>query len=183
MSAEPRTYFEDPHFKMGRKFLSDETYAEAIESFVIVDADVLFINRTNKSVFLLARRKVKPMQGLWLIGGRIFAGEPERAAIARLVKRETSLSIAPDRFEYLCINRYLWTDREQEPQNKGSDNLCYTFALEVSDEEKQISSEHLDPDEYDTTTGLQEFDKKMLEAGSVHQAIRDLYDIVFDEKP
>ena len=39
---EPRLYIEDPHFKMSRMFLSDKTYREAIESFVIVDADVLF---------------------------------------------------------------------------------------------------------------------------------------------
>lgn len=167
---------------MGRKFLSDETYAEAIESFVIVCADVLFINRKNRSVLLLARRKVKPMQGLWLIGGRVFAGEPERAAIVRLAKREVGLDIAPERFEYVCTNRYLWTDREQEPQDKGSDDLCYTFALEVSDEERRGAAAHLDPHEYDTTTGLQEFNKERLEKESVHQAIRDLYDIVFSEQ-
>ena len=181
MTTQPMTYFENQHFKMGRKFLSDETYTEAIESFVIVDADVLFVNRTNKSVFLLARRKVKPMQGVWLIGGRIFAGEPELDAIVRLVKREAGLDIAPDRFEYLRINRYIWTNREQEPQNKGSDNLCYTFALEVSDEEKNIASAHLDPHEYDTTMGLQEFDKEMLEKESIHKAIRDLYELVFEK--
>ena len=182
MNTQPVTYFEDPHFKMGRKFLSDETYAEAIESFIIVCAAVLFINRANKSVLLLARRRVKPMQGLWLIGGRVFAGERERDAIVRLVKREAGLAVAPDRFEFLCINRYLWTDREQEPQDKGSDDLCYTFALEVSDEEKRSSSAHLDPHEYDTMIGLQEFNKERLEKESVHQAIRDLYDTVFGEK-
>lgn len=182
MGAQPRIYFEDPHFKMGRKFLSDETYAEAIESFVIVCADVLFINRANKSVLLLARRRVKPMQGLWLIGGRILAGEPECDAIARLVKREAGLDITPDRFEFICINRYLWTSREQEPQNKGSDDLCYTFALEVSDEQKRTASKHLDPNEYDTAVGLQEFNKERLEKESVHKAIKDLYDLVFSGK-
>lgn len=181
MSTQPETYSEDPHFKMVKKYLSDEVYAETIESFIIVDADVLFINRVNKSVFLLARRKVKPMQGLWLIGGRVFAGEPERTAITRLVKREAGLEIAPERFEYLRMNRYLWTEREQQPQNKGSDNLCYTFILEISDEEKQIASKHLDPHEYDTTTGLQEFNKEELEKENVHKAITDLYDLVFEE--
>ena len=44
----PRLYVEDAHFKMKRTYLSDEVYKEAIESFIVVDVDVLFVNRIKK---------------------------------------------------------------------------------------------------------------------------------------
>ncbi|MDO8430716.1 MAG: NUDIX domain-containing protein [Candidatus Taylorbacteria bacterium] len=177
--SSPHLYLEDPHFKMSRVFLSDKTYNEAIESFVIVDVDVIFINRVNKTILLLAKRRVKPMQGLWLIGGRVFAGESENDAIMRCVKRETSLDLPNDRFHFITMNRYIWKDREQEPQDKGSDNLCYTFAAELSPEERVTASNHLDKDEYDTKIGLQEFSLESLKEHKVHQAILDLYQLLF----
>jgi ADP-ribose pyrophosphatase YjhB (NUDIX family) len=176
---QPKIYIEDPHHKMSRKFLTDQVYSEAIESFVIVDADVLFINKENKTLFLLARRKAKPMQGLWVIGGRIYAGESERDAICRLTKSETSLEFGPDHFNFLCMNRYVWKDRQQEPQDKGSDNLCYTFTAELTQEERAIVSKNLDPEEYDTTLGLQEFSGEMLEEQGVHPAIIDMHKVLF----
>lgn len=182
MSTQITTYIEDPQFKMARKFLSDETFAEAIESFIIVCTDVFFIQRTNGGVFLLAPRKAKPMQGFWSVGGRISAGELERDAITRIVKREAGLTVAPDRFEFVRMHRSLWANREQEPQNKGRDDITYIFVLDISDEEKRIVSAHLDPREYDTTKGLEEFDKERLERESVHKAVRDVYAVVFDEK-
>jgi hypothetical protein len=146
-----------------------------------VDADVLFINSTNRSVYL-PHRKAKPLEGLWFVGGRIYAGEPALEGIVRLVKRETGIDVTPERFEYIQMNRYVWTTREQVPQNKGSDNLCYVFALEITNEERITASQHLDSKEYDTAYGLQEYTKEMLEQEGVHRAVLHIYNTVFGTK-
>ena len=173
------TYIEDPNFKMPRKFLPDKIFAEAMESFVIVDADVVFVTKGDRSTLLLARRKAKPVQGgLWFVGGRIYAGESELEGIVRLVKRETGLEIAPERFEYLRMQRYMWNNRQQEPQDKGSDNLCYMFALEITPDEREQASQQLDPNEYESEDGLREYSKEMLEKEGVHQAVLDLFNLI-----
>ena len=177
--GQPKIYLQNPHFKMAKKFLSEGTYSEAIESFVIVDTDVVLVNKDSKKILLLARRRHKPMQGLWVIGGRIFAGENELSAIQRIFKRETSLEIAPSRFHFVAMNRYIWSEREQEPQDKGSDNLCYTFGLVLDANEIKIVSGHLDKEEYDSSSGLQEFSREELINENVHPAIIDLYDSIF----
>jgi ADP-ribose pyrophosphatase YjhB (NUDIX family) len=174
----PTTYPENPDAKMPPVRLSEENFAVAMESFTIVGTDVLFVNRARKTIFL-AHRIALPLQGFWMIGGRMFAGEPEFDSMRRIVKRETSLELPIDRFELVTFNRYLWATRAQEPHDKGSDNLCYTFIAELSPEEIAIASHHLDPDEYDAAAGLTEFDAARLEASDVHQAIKDPYALVF----
>ena len=176
---QPKTYLQNPHFKMSHKFLGEATYSEAIESFVIVDADVALVNADSKKILLLARRRHKPMQGLWVIGGRIFAGEDERVAIKRLFKRETSLDIESARFQFITMNRYIWSEREQAPQDKGSDNLSYTFALALAPAEIEIVSKHLDSEEYDAAAGLREFTRGELVKENAHPAILDMYDALF----
>jgi hypothetical protein len=177
--TRPRTYLQNPHFKMKRSYLDDETYAKAIESFVVVDADTLLVNQENQTIILLARRRHKPMQGLWMIGGRIFAGEDEVLAIQRVFQRETSLAIDADRFHFIGMHRYIWSEREQAPQSAGSDNLCYNFALALTSDEIATVASHLDPEEYDLSAGLQEFGREDLLANGGHQAILDLYDALF----
>ena len=174
----PTTYIEDPSIAMQPVRLSDGDFAAAMESFTIVGTDVLFVNRTNQTIYL-AQRIALPLQGFWMIGGRMFAGENEFESMKRTVKRETSLDLPTDRFELITVNRYLWATRAQEPHDKGSDNLCYTFVAELTPDELAVASHNLDRDEYDASAGLTEFDAAHLEASNVHQAIKDLYALIF----
>lgn len=177
----PTLYAEDPHFMMPQKFLSNDVYKEALESLVIVVTDVLFVDRAKKTIYL-AKRKVKPMQDFWLIGGRVLAGEDAIYSIRRCVKRETGLELPADRFQFLTLNRYLWKDRAQEPQEKGADTLGYTFAVDLSPEERSVAAQNLDSDEYDTNYGLQEFDVAGLADHPMRQAITDLYTRTFEKR-
>ena len=175
----PRVYTEDPEFTMSPEHLPDDVYAQAISSLVVVCADVLFADRARKTVFL-AHRKVKPMVGLWLIGGRIRAGEQADAGMARLVQKETSLVLPAGRFEFLAMHRYFFKDRKQQPQEKGTDALVYTFLAEVTPDELRIAAAHLDSGEYETA-GFEECNRDALVAAKVYPAILDLYDSVFPE--
>lgn len=174
------TFVEDPNHSMQPVLLSRSIYQKAIEAFVIVCADVVLLNPERHTIFLTKRRH-KPMNELWIIGGRIMAGESEFAAIQRKFKHETSLEIEHSRFKFLTMVRYFCEDRQQEPQNRGSDNLSYTFTLELTPGELLTASRSLDPDEYDKSFGLKEFTREDLLAAKVNNAILYFYDLIFPE--
>ena len=178
---EPTTYPERAPDSMPPLRLSDEEFSRAMESFTIVGTDVLFINRERRSVYL-AKRKALPLLGYWMIGGRMLAGEDPRTSMRRVAKRETGLELVADRFSFVKLNRYLWKTRAQDPHEKGSDNLCYTFIAELTPEEIALAAANLDRQEYDVSAGLTEFDATSLaQAKGIHQAIRDLYAHVFPD--
>jgi len=177
----PRVYIEDTEFHMSPDSLPDDLYEQAISSLVIVCADALFVNRAMRTVFL-ARRTVKPMTGLWFLGGRLQAGEQADVGMARILKRETSLALPAERFKFLAMHRYFFKDRKQEPQDKGCDTLAFTFFAEIQPDELTIATVHLTSDEYDTSSGFKEYNRDALIAEGARQAIIDAYDSVFPSK-
>lgn len=173
-----RLYVEDPNHRMPRKFLSADVYAQAIESFPIVCTDAVPISREHGTLYL-AKRVIKPMEGWWIIGGRSFASEMPEDSVRRHFRQDTSLDIPPERFGFVCMNRYIWRDRQQEPQDVGSDCLGYTFAVELEPSELEIASANMNPQEYDTGVGLREFSLSQLMVEGVHQAVLDMYEKIF----
>ena len=176
-------YRQDPVHVMQPRFLSDDTYSEAIRGMVIVCADVVIVDRNHRTVYLTTRRHL-PMAGLWWIGGRVRAGEVETAAIRRNFQRETGLDLTIDRFQVVpLLTRYHWSERQQEPQDVGSDNLCYNFAVELTADELAYAASHLDPNEYDAAAGLRAFSRSQLvelkNAGRLHPVILDVFAAIF----
>ncbi len=71
--------------------LKEEVFAQALERFINVCADVLIV---CEDTFYLVQRKSKPMSGVWwFIGGSMNPGELEDEAAARIFFRETKLDI------------------------------------------------------------------------------------------
>lgn len=70
---EPKLYIEEPKRSFGAT-LSDEEYARAMQTFVLVCTDFVPIDRAARTVFL-AKRVVHSTKGLWRFGGRQRAGE------------------------------------------------------------------------------------------------------------
>ena len=171
-------YIEDPKHQRPKRFLDEETYAAAIEAFVIVSTDVVIIN-PHKRIIYLTRRCIKPMKGWWIIGGRMFAGEMPEESMQRCFQRETSLNLSQERFQLVRFNRNIWKDRKQEPQEMGIDFLTYLFSVELTSEELEKASCSLDPSEYETNVGLQEFNLERLEKENAHPALIDLYKQLF----
>ncbi|TSC79454.1 MAG: hypothetical protein G01um101429_441 [Parcubacteria group bacterium Gr01-1014_29] len=156
----------------------DVGYSHALDMFVIVCVDAVLVNREHKTIYL-ARRRAKPMQGWWVVGGRMRAGEKEQDAIRRKFLQETSVDVDPARFEFLRMNRYFWKDRQQEPQENGNDSLAYTFAIELTKQELRQVSENLERNEYEASGGLREFTREELIEEGIHEAIIDLYDQIY----
>ena len=178
-ASKPGLYLQDPAFKMHGELLSAEAYAAALRRFTTYCVDVLFIDRAKKKV-LLPYRTIKPAQGFWVIGGGVMAGELEIDAIQKHVKNDTSLVLSSSRFTYLTTNRYIWAEREQELREAGCDSIGYTFTAELGENERAQATRGMNPNEYDPERGLTAFDFKGLESAGVHQAIRDMYQLVFN---
>lgn len=176
-------YRQDPSYEMHGKHISDSAYEEVVRNLVVVCTDVVFVDPQTKSIYLATRHNL-PMRGLWWIGGRMLAGETSLHAIHRNLARETSLNIDISRFVAVPgMTRYQWSQHAQKPTNVGSDTLCYTFYLKVSESELVRAEENLIADEYDKTQGLQPFDREALEyrmaEGTLHPVIWDVYNQIF----
>lgn len=176
--CQPKHYIEDSSYQMPGRMWDDVSYSHVLDMFVIVCVDVVLVNHERKTIYL-ARRRAKPMQGWWVIGGRMQAGEQERDAMHRKFLQETSVDVDSARFEFLCMNRYFWKDRQQEPQENGADSLAYTFIVELMEEELKQAAENLEKREYEASGGLREFTRDELLQEGAHEAIIDLYDQVF----
>lgn len=161
-------------------FMDEVVYTAAIENMVIVCTDTVIVNK-RRETFYLAKRSVRPMAGLWWIGGRRNKGETPSGGMRRNFRRETGLDLPASRFEFVAMTEYLWQDRAQEPVEKGSHNLAHTFAVELSAEELETARDELETREYDSTFGLQEFDRDRLIAEDVHPVILDVYDTIFPQ--
>jgi len=177
-SGMPTVYRESTKHRMKQVFLPDDMYEAALRSFVCVNTDCVIVSKTRRT-FWLAKRAVKPMPGNWIIGGREFAGELPAHSMQRNFNKETGIWLPESRFQFVMMTRYLWKDREQEPQDAGSDNLAYTFMVELSDEEVQIVAGRLERKEYEAGYGLREFSRTQMIAAKVHPVLVDLHYAIF----
>ena len=177
-AAPSGVYIEGPEREHPRVFLEPRRYEDAMRSFVIVCTDAVIIDRAHRKIHL-AHRNVKPMPGWWVIGGRQFAFETSEASVRRCFKRETKLDLPEDRFEYVRHNWYVWNEREQAPQDVGSHNVAFTYAIELSAEERSFAWANLHPEEYDITRGLRAFGRDDLLKEDVHPMLVALFDQLF----
>lgn len=175
--APIRIYTEPGFISPPRVFLDEETYGKAIQSFPIVCTDAAIVDPSTETIFLAKRRIQPAIDWWWIIGGRSFAGENEFESMQRCFKRETGLGINEKRFRFIRMNRYHWEFRQQEPQDAGSDNLCYTFFIELTPVER--SQIILDPSEYYEDSLIAFNRKNIQETEGVSKQIIDLYKTIF----
>ncbi len=179
MKKAPKVYVESG-FHIPRIRLEDEEYGRSIQAHVVYCVDAAIVNRARRTMYL-GKRVAKPLQGWWIIGGRVLPGELEADAISRKFKQEAGIYIAPERFCYIDTIRYMRAGRAQPPQEYGSDAIGYTFAVELTDDELATASDNLDAAEYDTELGLVEFTRERLVTEGVDAAAIDIYDSIFKD--
>ena len=135
----------DGGFVSHKKFLSDEAYADALDSIVKGCSDVLIMDSSRTKV-LLGKRLVHPQPDFWFMGGRMLPGETPSLSISRILKRELGLAITPERLSFVSASSLAWDRREQEPKENGTCDIQVVFSLELSQEEAMAVV--LDPKEY-----------------------------------
>jgi len=117
------------------------------------------------------------MKGWWWTGGRMLVGEYEEESANRCFKRETSLDLPTERFNFISLNRLWWKLRKELPETLGCDDLTYCFTVELSKSELETASSNLIPSEY--KSGFSAFDKERIEREDLHPIIKVLYDEIF----
>lgn len=173
-----RSYVQDSTTVIPTVFLTDEEYGRALQCFVPACTDIVPVNFAER-LFYLAERQVKPMTGMWWIGGRMKPGEAIEVAAIRNFKRETQVELAQDRLQLAGIFDYIWKDRAQPPQNIGCHMLGITYVVQLNAEELFLASEHLEKVEYASGSGLRAYSRADLVREQVFPTILDLYDDVF----
>ena len=160
--------------------LSDEEYGRTLQSIVVACTDIVPIDSEQKTIYL-APRQAKPMQGWWLIGGKMIPGDSIEASAAKNLERETSLTVAPERLTLHAVFNYMWKDRSQQPSDIGCHMLGHTFSIELTPQEIEFVSQNLEKNEY-KKGGLSSFDRQRLVKEKVFPAILDLYDKIFPDE-
>jgi ADP-ribose pyrophosphatase YjhB (NUDIX family) len=126
-------------------FLSDSTYAAALDALVICCADAVIL---HKGLWLIAKRAWEPHPDWWVIGGRMRKAELIEQAVRRNVRRELKLDIPEDRLlNIIGYYNTIWDTRAQEPTTNGSHVFSITTAVHLTDEEKasiQLNEEYVD---------------------------------------
>lgn len=113
--------------------------------------DIVAIDRT-KSKFYLAPRRRPPRIGWWWFGGRVGQDELPEIAARRIMLRETKLDIKPERLTVVgIVFHYI-----NEPSN-GIKSTFPAIQLAFEPTSEELEDIQLDPDEYDTKTGVQGF--------------------------
>lgn len=159
-------------------FMEEEVFSAAVDHMIIACTDVVVINRERRTLFL-CRRAVRPMKGLWVIGGRRRKGETPLEGIRRCFKRETGLDLPEGRFDFVLVTEHLWQDREQEPRDHGLHYLGHQFSIELTQEEFAHARDHLDSVEFDAEFGLQEFTRERLIQERAHPVLLLIYNVIF----
>jgi len=134
-------------------FLPDDEYGRVLEAFPRPCSDIIAIDPISKK-FLLAKRKHQATIGVWCFGGGQRMGETPREAAVRNLKRETSIELSPDEFQFLWLSVNFFKYRNPEPQARGEHNVIFTFVFAPTPEEVEVISRSLDPEEYEKEHGL-----------------------------
>lgn len=167
----------DQPVRIADQFISAETYLEVVQKLIIPCVDTVFTVKGEKALYL-AKRLALPLQGIWLLGGRMFFNDrtPEES-ISRSVKSETGLEISPNRFTFVRTNLYSWV-RVAQGDFPGR-SIGLTYSCEVTAEEISQMAAGLAASEYDTKFGIQRFNCQRLASAGVHPALIDLFNQMF----
>lgn len=178
---EPKLYVEHGAEELPKgAWMPVEVYSTAMTSFILVCTDAMIVDCASRTVFFPCYIN-KPASGLfWNIGGTLHRGREARAGMAATFFCETHLRVEPGRFRFVAVVRYWWKDRAQNPEDIGSDNLAYTYYIELSPEDRAFVAANLDVEEYDR--GLRKFTREDLVREGVHQVILDTYDAIFPQR-
>lgn len=172
-----KAYYEVPGIVFPRCYLEDDEYGRSISAHIVVCADAVIVDRKHQ-IFYLALRRSKPAAGCWwVIGGRRVPGETPTDGVKRKFQQETGLDIPAERFSFIREHEYIWSNRQQDPQDTPCHIRADTFFVELSETELALVA--LNELEYQEG-GLRAFGHEDIFSNSqVTQPIRDLYDLLF----
>ncbi len=163
--------------------LNDAEYEKALRRFIGVCTDIVLVHSETRSIYLAWRLQKPNANTYWWMGGGIRPGTPIERSAAEIFKRETGVSLDPNRLTLAACIDYYWKDRAQEPTDIGCHMIGYTFFFEPVAKEIAAIARSLDANEYDATRGLTIFNREriveLIESHEMHPAVLAVYDQIF----
>lgn len=127
-------HISEPEFVNRSLRLSDEVYAQVLDSVVVACVDCAVV---HKDKMFLGRRTDMPAKGeYWIQGGRMQVGVDPRETVQKILRREIDLAI-PIIDTIVDLNltiSYIWKDRSQPPQGHGCHMVGMYYMTTVDDE-------------------------------------------------
>lgn len=176
MSPLIKSYTEPGYQEIPKTYLAEEEYEKALRTFVILCTDILPIDKERKVIYL-AKRKHKPINYWWFIGGRMSANETKEESAVRCFKRETDIDIEKEDLDFVALLDHRFKDREQSPQDIGCHTVSYIFTIPFTKIDFQKVS--LENKEYVNDTEFEEFNRQKLVDSNVFESMIDVYDSIF----
>ncbi len=158
-------------------FLTEAEHAKADSAYCMVGAMIIIVDRENGTVYL-AKNTDSSLPNWYGFTGRFFAGELEEAATQRIFRSNTGLNLPVDRFDFVCMNRCIWTNRRKEPKEFGRDRLYYTYAVELTASEMKQAQIGLKPRKYERRS-LHHFTWDQLHDRGIHESVMIFHRRVF----
>lgn len=171
-----KTYRDGP-FPVRNARVNDPEYEQAMRVMVIVCADVVLCAPEERAIYL-AERVIKPADGWWWIGGRVFPGEELQDAAARKLRQEAGLIVGTDRLSFVLQHRLMSSVREQAPSDAGSDSLSFLFRLDITFAESMLIHSSLSCAEF-RPNSLRKFTRDQLVGKHVRPQILDAFDRIY----
>lgn len=171
-----KSYTEPGYQEIPKTYLSEEEYEKALRTFVLLCTDIVIVDK-NKKTFYLAKRKHKPINNWWFIGGRMNATETKEESAVRCFKRETDIDIKEEDLEFVALLDHRFKDREQVPQNIGCHTVSYVFV--IPREKIDFKKVSLESEEYVRGAEFEEFDRQKIVDYKVYESMIDVYDSIF----
>ncbi len=176
MNIFSKSYTEKDYKEIISPRLTEEEYEKSLRAFVILCTDILIIDKNKKTIYL-AKRKAKPMNGWWFIGGRMYANETKEDSAIRCFKRETDILLQKEDLELVALIDHRFKDREQIPQEIGCHTVSYVFIIDV--EKINFEKVLLENNEYVEGSSFEEFDRQKLLDYGIFESMIDVYDTIF----
>jgi len=129
---------------IANNWFTDAEYSKILDNLVIVCVDTLVVD-LNGNV-LLGKRTKLPIKDWWIFGGRMQASETYEDASVRGIERELKIKVQ-SKPEFIGYYDLTWSERHEQPNNKGSHVLLAAMIYQVSEDQKLCIKEVPDHEE------------------------------------
>ncbi len=119
-------------FKSYRVFLPQVIYGWIRDNVVRTAVDVIVLNEHGE--ILLGKRKIHPK--IWFtFGGGMIPGERPGETASRILEHDIGFKISPERFLFLEPVSWVFSKRQEPPQDHGCHDLSLFHFVVINDKE------------------------------------------------
>lgn len=134
-------HIAEPGFVNRSSRLSNEVYAQVLDSIVVCCVDCAIV---NKNEIFLCKRIDRPAKGhWWVMGGRMEPGLTPSEMAKKILLREVGYAVHSEStvFDLNLTISYVWGKRHQQPEDHGCHMVGLCHAVFIGDREREALNE------------------------------------------